>query len=115
MDDSGLAVLEHENWIAYLTGVVACNRRAEVTRAGGAVAILTDLPFDWFNQILIEREGATPAGVLAAVEKARKHGEPFVVRLRDGIDDRFVVTLTRAGLGAKEREPATPGMAATAS
>jgi hypothetical protein len=109
---SGLAVLEHDNWIAYLTGVVACSRRAEVTRAGGAVAILTDLPFDWFNQVLIEREGATPAGVLAGVDKARKHGDPFVVRLRDGIDDRFVVTLARAGLVAKEQDPTTPGMAA---
>lgn len=108
----GLAVLEHENWIAYLTGVVACSRRAGVTRGGGAVAILTDLPFDWFNQILIERAGATPAGVLAGVEKARRHGDPFVVRLRDGIDDRFVVTLAGAGLVAKEQDPTTPGMAA---
>ena len=112
MHPSGLAVLEHENWIAYLTGVVACSPRAAVTRAGGSVAILTDLPFDWFNQVLIERDGATPAGVLAGVDEARKRGNPFVVRLREGADDAFVATLTRAGLVAKERDPTTPGMAA---
>ena len=112
MHPNGLAVREHENWISYLTGVVTCSRRAEVTRVGGAVAILTDLPFDWFNQILIEDEGATPAGVLAGVDKGRTLGDRFVVRLREGIDDRFVVTLASAGMVAKEFDPTTPGMAA---
>ena len=112
MHANGLAVREHENWISYLTGVVACSRRAEVTRLGGAVAILTDLPFDWFNQVLIEDEGATPAGVLAGVDKARTLGDRFVVRLRDGIDDRFVVTLASAGLVPRAKDPTTPGMAA---
>jgi hypothetical protein len=63
MTDDELVALEHENWIAYLTGVVRCTGRATVTRAAGVVTILTGLPFDWFNQILIEREQATPAGV----------------------------------------------------
>ena len=55
MMDDELAALEHENWIAYLTGVVRCSGQAGVTRAGGVVAILTGLPFDWFNQILMGR------------------------------------------------------------
>jgi hypothetical protein len=74
--------LEHENWISYLTGVVTCTGLAKVTRTGGTVGILTGLPFDWFNQVLIEREEATPAGVLAGVAWARERGDPFVVRLR---------------------------------
>ena len=107
-----LAALEHENWIAYLTGVVSCTDRATVTRAGGVVAILSGLPFDWFNQVLIEREEATAAGVLAGVAQAREWGGPFVVRLRDGIDDRFIPTLSQAGLAPEGAETSTPGMVA---
>ena len=101
---------EHENWIAYLTGVVTCTGRAKVTRTGGTVAILTGLPFDWFNQVLIEREEATPAGVLAGVARARERKGPFVVRLRQGMDDRHIPTLIRAGLAPAGEETSTPGM-----
>lgn len=107
-----LVAVEHENWIAYVTGVVSCTGRAAVTRAGGVVTILTGLPFDWFNQVLIEREEATPDGVLAGVAQARAKGDPFVVRLRDGVDDRFIPILTRAGLVPAGEEASTPGMVA---
>ncbi len=111
MTDDELIALEHENWIAYLTGVVGCASHATVTRADGVVTILTGLPFDWFNQVLVEHEGATRDGVLAGVARARERGDPFVVRLRDGTDDRFVRTLADAGL-EPAREPSTPGMIA---
>lgn len=107
-----LVVLEHENWIAYLTGVVSCTNGATVTRAGGVVAILSGLPFDWFNQVLIERDGATTASVLAGVAQARERGDSFVVRLREGIDDRFIPTLTEAGLTLAAEAASTPGMVA---
>ena len=90
MTSDELMALEHENWIAYLTGVVSCTSQASVTRAGGVVTILTGLPFDWFNQVLIEGGRATPSDVRAAVAHARARHGPFVVRLRIGIDDRFV-------------------------
>ena len=70
MTDDELIALEHENWIAYLTGVVPCTSGATV-RAGGVVTILTGLPFDWFNQVLVEHEEATPGGMLAGVARAR--------------------------------------------
>jgi len=107
-----LVALEHENWIAYLTGVVSCTSRAKVMRTGGVVTILTGLPMDWFNQVLIEHEEATPAAVLAGVAQARERGGHFVVRLREGIDDRFIPTLTRAGLAPAGAETSTPGMVA---
>jgi len=107
-----LVALEHENWIAYVTGVVSCTSRAKVSRAGGVVTVLTGLPMDWFNQVLIEREEATPAGVLAGVTEARERGDNFVVRLREGIDDRFIPTLTEAGLAPAGQETVTPGMVA---
>jgi hypothetical protein len=112
MTDDERATLEHESWIAYLTGVVSCTRRAQVIRGGGVVTILTGLPFDWFNQVLIERNEATPAGILAGVALARGRGHPFVVRLRDGVDDRFISTLAQAGLVPAGEATSTPGMVA---
>ena len=112
MTDDELVALEHENWIAYLTGVVRCTKRASVTRAGGVVAIMTGLPFDWFNQVLVEHEDATPDGVLGGVARARERVYPFVVRLREGVDDRFIQTLAHAGLEPQEEATATPGMVA---
>jgi GNAT superfamily N-acetyltransferase len=111
MKDDERAALEHENWIAYLTGVVSCTQPASVTRAGGVLTILTGLPFDWFNQVMVERDDATTESVLAAMAAARERGGPFVVRLRDGVDDHLVPTLVRAGL-KPEDEPPTPGMVA---
>ena len=107
-----LVALEHENWIAYLTGVVSCADGAVVARADGVVAILTGLPFDWFNQVLIEREEATPADVLAGVAHARDRGNHVVVRLREGIDDRIIPNLTQAGLEPAGAETSTRGMVA---
>jgi GNAT superfamily N-acetyltransferase len=112
MSPDELIALEHENWIAYLTGVVSCTTRATVTRVGGVVTLLTGLPMDWFDQVLIERDEATTAGVLAGVAQARARGDPFVVRLREGIDERFIPTLTRAGLVRAGEETPTPGMVA---
>jgi GNAT superfamily N-acetyltransferase len=112
MTHTELVALEHENWIAYLTGVVSCTSRAQVRRAGGVVRILTGLPFDWFNQILIEREEATSAGVLAGVAQVRERSSSFVVRLREGIDDRFIATVTEAGLASAREDTTTPGMVA---
>jgi hypothetical protein len=112
MTNDELVALEHENWIAYVTGAVSCTSGAEVTRAGGVVTVLTGLPMDWFNQVLIEREEATAAGVIAAVAQARERGEPFVVRMREGVDDRFIPTLTQAGLAPDAAGTSMPGMVA---
>jgi GNAT superfamily N-acetyltransferase len=101
---------EHENWIGYLTGVVGCTDTARVSREGGVVTILSDIPFDWFNQVLIERPDATPAALLAGVEHGRGHAGGLVVRLRDGVDDRFIATLIGSGLVAADEATMTPGM-----
>jgi hypothetical protein len=112
MTDDELIALEHENWIAYVTGVVSCTRRAMLTRAGGVVTVMTGLPLDWFNQVLIEREEATPAGVLSGVAQARERGGQFLVRLREGIDDRFIPTVIQAGLAPAGEGTSMPGMVA---
>ena len=112
MDDDERAALEHENWISYLTGVASCTSRTGVTRAGGVMTLLTGLPMDWFNQVLIERDDATRPDLLAALDEARAGTNHFVVRLRPEIDDRFIPTLVQAGLEPMGNEHATPGMVA---
>lgn len=112
MRQAELADLEHANWIGYLTGVASCHSATTVARTGGVLTLLTGLPMDWFNQILIEGEDATPAAVLDAVIQARASGIDFLVRLRQGIDDRFIPTLIEAGLEPGAPETTTPGMVA---
>jgi hypothetical protein len=102
--------LEHESWLAYLTGVIRCSGAARITRHGGAVAILSDVPFDWFNQVLVERADATPADLLDGVEAGARHGGEFVVRLREGVDDRFVPALEGRSLVAVGEEANVTGM-----
>jgi GNAT superfamily N-acetyltransferase len=106
-----VAALEHANWIAYLTGVIACTDGAEVVRDGGVVTILSGLPFDWFNQVLVETDSATSDDVLSGVDRGRRYGLPFVVRLRNGTDDRFIPVLRDAGFTPQDGVP-TPGMVA---
>ena len=108
-----LAALEHENWIAWMAGVASCGSPITLSRTGGVFTLLTGLPMDWFNQILIEGEDTTPAAVLDAVLQARAQGIDPVVRLRHGIDHRFIPTLSQAGLEAAAPETATPGMVAS--
>jgi GNAT superfamily N-acetyltransferase len=111
MNGAERALLEHQNWIAYLTSVVRCAGSGRTHREGGTVSVISDIPFDWFNQVLVERPDATPAGLLAAVAIGLANAGS-VVRLREGIDDRFIPTLTTAGLVAEDPATTTPGMVA---
>ena len=112
MNGAERAALEHANWIAYLTGVVRCTDSGRVHREGGTVTILSDIPFDWFNQVLVERPDASPADLLTGLERGRAHAVGSVVRLREGMDDRFIPILTQAGLVAADEATITPGMVA---
>lgn len=106
------AALEHENWIAYLTGVASCSSKAEIRRSGGIVVIQSSIPFDWLNQVLVEREEATASDLLAAAGPASRGADGLIVRLREGTDDRFIPDLTRAGWIAADAGRMTPGMVA---
>ena len=99
-------------WIAYLSGAVTCTSGAKVTREGGVVTILSGLPMDRFDQVLIELQKASPAALLAAVAMARQSGHRSVVRLREGLDDRFMTTIMRAGLVRAGEAASATGMVA---
>jgi len=106
------AALEHENWIAYLTGVGQWSQSVEIVRPDGIVGIRSTMPFDWFNQVLVERADARVVDLLAAVSPGPRGQDGPVVRLRDGIDDRFIPGLTSAGWIAAGPGTMTPGMVA---
>jgi ribosomal protein S18 acetylase RimI-like enzyme len=106
------AALEHENWIAYLTGVARWIPTVESRRIGGVVSIRSSMPFDWFNQVLVERDDATASDLLTAARPATDGGNGPIVRLRDGTDDRFIPDLTGTGWAAAGAGSMTPGMVA---
>jgi GNAT superfamily N-acetyltransferase len=106
------AALEHENWIAYLTGVGRCSRSVEIDRLDGIVAIRSTMPFDWFNQVLVERDDAKVVDLPAAAGSGHRGAAGPIVRLRDGVDDRFIPGLTGAGWVAAGQGTMTPGMTA---
>jgi len=106
------AALEHENWIAYLTGVGSASPSVEIRRIGGVLGIRSDMPFDWFNQVLIERADATATDLLAAADLAPREPHGLIVRLRDGTEDRLIPALTGTGWRTTDTVPMTPGMVA---
>lgn len=106
------AALEHENWIAYLTGVARWTPTVECRRIGGVVSLRSSMPFDWFNQALVERDDATASDLLTVVRPATRGGNGPIVRLRDGTDDRFIPDLTATGWIAAGPGSMTPGMVA---
>jgi ribosomal protein S18 acetylase RimI-like enzyme len=106
------AALEHENWIGYLIGVGGGSPSVEIQRIGGVVGIRSSMPFDWFNQVLVERDDAGASDLLAAAGPAAYGASGLVVRLRDSTDDRFMPELRRAGWIAADAGTMTPGMVA---
>lgn len=112
MQSPDRAALEHENWIAYLTGVARSSKAVEIRRNGGALGIHSSMPFDWFNQVLVERDDATASDLLTAAGPATRGGDGPIVRLREGTDDRFIPDLTGSGWTAAGVASMTPGMVA---
>ena len=106
------AALEHDNWIAYLTGVGSCSPSVEIERHGGVVGLRSSMPFDWFNQVMVERDDARASDLLAAALPGHRGTDGPIVRLRDGLDDRFIPDLARAGWVAAGQGTVTPGMVA---
>lgn len=100
MDHSTLAALEHENWIDYLAASVTQHPGGLVRRDHGIVALLSGVPMRFFNQVLVEDPRASAVGIRRAVAIGRERRDPFVVSLREGLDDRFRPLMAELGLEA---------------
>jgi len=108
---TALAALEHANMIEALALLGGYVGDATVRRADGVAIVATGLPIVLFNQVIVEREAATPTAVAAAVGVMRERGSRFVVNLRVGTDDRFVGLMAKLGLVPLSERPWMPGMA----
>lgn len=106
------AALEHENWIAYLAGVAGATPTVDVRRVGSVLSLRSTMPFDWFNQVLAEHDGATAPDVLAAAGLERPGTDDPIVRLRSGVDDHLIGVITRSGWRDAGAGTMTPGMVA---
>jgi N-acetylglutamate synthase len=109
--DDELAALEHENLIAAFEAAGSNASDYLFDRHDGVVLIATGLPIRLFNQVIVERIDADPAALERAVGMLRARGAPFVVDLRERLDDRFVGTVTAMGLVPMAETPWLPGMA----
>jgi ribosomal protein S18 acetylase RimI-like enzyme len=109
MDPSALALLEHENWIAYLAASISLHEGGLVVRDRGIVSLLGHVPMRFFNQILVESPDAAVSAIEGGVRLGRERGDPFVVSLRDGVDDRFKPLMPGLGLLASD-DAATQAM-----
>ena len=111
VDSTELAAREHANMITTLTHLGANVEGALVRRAGGVAILATGLQIILFNQVIVEGDEATPDALSAGVGAMRGRGEPFVMNLRVGTDDRFVGLMEQLGLVPLSEHPWLPGMA----
>lgn len=102
METPDLALLEHENWIAYLAASVSLNPDGLFLRDRGIVTLLGGVSMHFFNQIMVERSEAATSAMRDAVATGRGRRAPFVVSLREGLDDRFARTMGELGLVAAD-------------
>jgi GNAT superfamily N-acetyltransferase len=98
VEAAALAPLEHANWIDYLATSVSLSADGLVIRDRGIVAVLGHVPMRFFNQILVEESHAAASAIRDAVARGRERRDPFVVSLREGIDDRFAPLMAELGL-----------------
>lgn len=97
--------------IATLTDLAGNVDGAFVRRADGIAILATGLEIILFNQVIIDDDEATPAAISAGVDVMRERGDPFVVNLRVGPDDRFLALMEQLGLVPLSERPWLPGMA----
>jgi GNAT superfamily N-acetyltransferase len=111
MDIAALARLEHENMIESIAAAGGLAPGAVVSREGGVALVATGMPLRLFNQVVIERDDASPEAVAAAVAMTSARGDRFVVNLRRGTDDPYLPLMDELGLVPLSEEPWIPGMA----
>jgi ribosomal protein S18 acetylase RimI-like enzyme len=107
VDSSELAKLEHENWIDYLAASVSLSADGLLIRDRGVVTALGHVPMRFFNQVLVEEPHAEASAIKDGVARGRERGDPFVVSLRDGLDDRFAPMMGELGLVASDNAVTT--------
>jgi GNAT superfamily N-acetyltransferase len=79
-------------------------------REGDVAWFASGLPVAFFNQVVATGDAADAAALVRAVSVLRGRDVPFLVRLRDGIDDAAVPAIEALGLH-EDHDEAYPAMA----
>jgi hypothetical protein len=110
VDAVDLAGLEHENMIVAFGTAAGQIPGARTSRAEGVALIASGHPMRLFNQVIIDGSPDDEA-VASAVRVMRERGHNFVVSLRRGADDAFLLLMGRLGLIPMSDGAWMPGMA----
>jgi GNAT superfamily N-acetyltransferase len=111
IERQALADLEHENLIAVFAGLASRLPGGVVSRHAGLVGALTGFPAREFNQILVDGDGVTVGALTDALEVARSRPAPWVLHLREGLDDDVAALAADLGLVRSSPKPTMPGLA----
>jgi GNAT superfamily N-acetyltransferase len=112
MEDHELAALEHANFLATWAIASAVPAGTVADRSGIALR-LSGAPARFFNQLFVRDDpGAVTAdGLASAVELARSRPAPFLLHLREGIDDPVAPVAEQLGLVDVAPDDHLPAMA----
>ena len=110
LSDDALAEREMENTLQVSAACSAAAGEGWFRREGPLAWGWSELPIAFLNQVVPCGPGVSAAAVDRAVQALRATGDPFIARIRAGIDDGLVPQLK--GLGLREDpDEAVPGMA----
>jgi GNAT superfamily N-acetyltransferase len=110
-DRRELAALEHANLIESFAMIASRLPDGVVRRRGGFAALLSGFPARQFNQILVEGDGVTEDALADVIAFGRSRPAPWVLHLREGIDDDVAAMAADMGLVRSSPEPTMPGLA----
>jgi ribosomal protein S18 acetylase RimI-like enzyme len=110
LSDAALAEREMENSLRAWEGGTVASGDGWFHREGSIAWFWSELPIAFLNEVVPCGPDVSPAAVDRAVGELRGTGDPFIARIRAGLDDALVPQLERLGL-REDPDEALPGMA----
>jgi ribosomal protein S18 acetylase RimI-like enzyme len=98
MNDLDMARRAHKNMVAAFASLPDHQPDGFVHRDGGVVVAATGSPVVLFNEVLPVEDGVAADALAAGIERVRAAGLPFLVQLRDSVDDALLPVVEEFGL-----------------
>jgi hypothetical protein len=97
MNDLDMARRAHKNMVAAFASLPDHQPDGFVHRDGGVVVAATGSPVVLFNEVLPVEDGVAADALAAGIERVRAAGLPFLVQLRDSVDDALLPVVEEFG------------------